>query len=151
MSRRPRCARIPVLLGSLALWVAMSGAWAQQAGTDVAGCAVAAPATGWQTIAVRSRGMVRSLPVYLPRAAQTGRKLPLVFDLHGSGGNGAAQAVTSGLSAAAERHGFLVANPDGGISLAGHPGEFYWHLPGLPLIGNSAEPADAPDEARFIS
>jgi polyhydroxybutyrate depolymerase len=150
MSRRHlRCA-IPLLLGSLALGAAVPRAWAQQAAVSVAGCALAVPASGWHTIAVRSGGSSRSLRLYLPSAVKTGRRLPLVFDLHASGGSGAAQAILSGLPGLAERHGFVLAEPDGGISLAGHPGEYYWHLPGVPLIGDLAEPADAPDEARFI-
>jgi hypothetical protein len=67
MLRRHLCSRIPVLLGSLALWAAVPNAWAQQAGASVDGCALAAAASGWQTIAVRSGGITRSLPVYRPR------------------------------------------------------------------------------------
>jgi polyhydroxybutyrate depolymerase len=89
--------------------------------------------------------------VYVPHAAREGKKMPLVFDLHGSGGNGRQQAALSDLASVAERRGFVVADPDGGIALTDRPGAFVWHLPGLPLIGNVPEPADAPDEVQFVS
>ncbi len=111
-------------------------------------CTLAALRPGWQTITVHSGALDRKVPLYVP-AAQIGRSdLPLVFDLHGSGGNGRGQATHSGLSAQADQHGFLLANPDGGI--AGPAEKFYWNIPGVPLVGDVSTPANAPDDVQFF-
>ena len=111
-------------------------------------CTLSALHPGWQTVTVHSGTLDRKVPVYVP-AAQIGHSdLPLVFDLHGSGGNGRRQAAHSGLSAQADRHGFLLANPDGGIA---GPGEaFYWNIPGVPLVGDAPIPANAADDVQFF-
>lgn len=111
-------------------------------------CTPSALHPGWQTITVHSGTLEREVPLYVP-AAQIGRSdLPLVFDLHGSGGNGRGQASHSGLAAQADRHGFLLANPDGGI--AGRGTGFYWNVPGVPLVGDAPTPANAPDDVQFF-
>jgi polyhydroxybutyrate depolymerase len=78
-------------------------------------------------------------------------ELPLVFDLHGSGGNGRQQALHSGLSAQADRHGFILANTNGGIADSDSPADkFYWHVPGVPLFDNLQMPANAADDVQFF-
>jgi polyhydroxybutyrate depolymerase len=114
-------------------------------------CALPALTPGWHTLTVHSGGLDRHVPVYVPTSQAGHSDLPLVFDLHGSGGNGRNQALHSGLTSQADRHGFLLANPDGGIADPAHPTDrFYWHIPGVPLIGNVQTPANAPDEAQFF-
>ena len=112
------------------------------------GCTTSA--SGWQTVTVQSGGLSRTVPVYVPASAAGRAGLPLVFDLHGSGGNGRQQALSSGLTVQADRHGFVVANPNGGIADPGNPERFYWHVPGVPLIGGVSMPANAPDDVQFF-
>jgi polyhydroxybutyrate depolymerase len=113
------------------------------------GCALRGP--GWQTLTVHSGTADRKMRVYVPASAVGRSGLPLVFDLHGSGGNGERQALHSGLAAQADRHGFLVANPDGGIADPASPADrFYWNIPGVPLIGTLQMPANAPDDVQFF-
>ena len=116
-----------------------------------AGCSLPATVPGWQEVTVHSGGLDRKVPLYIPASA-TGRSgVPLVFDLHGSGGNGRQQALRSGLTAQADRHGFLLANPNGGIADPNSPtDQFFWHVPGVPLIGNVQIPANAPDDVQFF-
>jgi polyhydroxybutyrate depolymerase len=116
-----------------------------------AGCALAGTVSGWQVVTVYSGGLSRKVPLYIPASAAGRSAIPLVFDLHGSGGNGRQQALNSGLTAQADRHGFLLANPNGGIADPDSPTEkFYWHVPGVPLIGSVQIPANAPDDVQFF-
>src|SRR5580658_8502668 len=84
--------------------------------SHAAGCSPAAMVTGWQDVTVHSGGLDRKVPVYIPASAAGRSDIPLVFDLHGSGGNGRQQARHSGLTVQADRHGFVLANPNGGIA-----------------------------------
>jgi polyhydroxybutyrate depolymerase len=63
-----------------------------------------------------SGGRERTYRLFVPARAGNRSRLPLVLDLHGSGGTAAGQAKTSGLEAVAEREGFAVATlqADGG-------------------------------------
>jgi len=129
-------------------WVLMTASSICHAG---ASCSVPATAPGWQIVPVRSGGLNRDVPLYVPASAVGHSDLPLVFDLHGSGGNGPQQALHSGLTAQADRHGFILANPNGGISDPGSPaGKFYWHVPGVPLFDGLQTPANAPDDVQFF-
>jgi polyhydroxybutyrate depolymerase len=115
------------------------------------GCSVPAPAAGWHVVTVHSGGLNREVPLYTPASAAGRPTLPLVFDLHGSGGNGRQQALRSGLTVQADREGFLLANPNGGIPDPDSPIEkFYWHVPGVPLFGSLQMPANAPDDVQFF-
>jgi polyhydroxybutyrate depolymerase len=115
------------------------------------GCSLAAAVPGWQVVTVRSGGLNRTVPVYIPASAAGRSDIPLVFDLHGSGGNGRQQALHSGLTAQADQRGFLLANPNGGIADPDSPTDkFYWHVPGVPLTGNMPIPANAPDDVQFF-
>ncbi|HEY6455025.1 MAG TPA: PHB depolymerase family esterase [Steroidobacteraceae bacterium] len=116
-----------------------------------AGCSLTVTAPGWQVVTVHSGGLSRHVPLYIPASAAGRSDIPLVFDLHGSGGNGRQQARHSGLTAQADRHGFLLANPNGGIADPSSPTEkFYWNVPGVPLIGGVQMPANAPDDVQFF-
>lgn len=114
-------------------------------------CSRPATVSGWQDVTVHSGGLKREVPVYIPASAAGRSDIPLVFDLHGSGGNGRQQARHSGLTAQADRHGFLLANPNGGIADPNSPNDkFYWNVPGVPLIGSVKMPANAPDDVQFF-
>ena len=120
-------------------------------GRAAEGCHLPVLSPGWQMVSVQSSGLDRKVRLYVPATAITRSDLPLVFDLHGSGGNGRSQALHSGLATQADRHGFLLANPDGGIADPSDPTErFYWHIPGVPLVGSVPTPANAPDEVQFF-
>lgn len=56
-----------------------------------------------------SGGHKRVYRLFVPAAVAGGTKLPLVFDLHGTGGNTAGRAKESGFEALAAREGFAVA------------------------------------------
>ncbi|MEO8179409.1 MAG: PHB depolymerase family esterase [Deltaproteobacteria bacterium] len=60
-----------------------------------------------------SGGVARRWLLYLPRAASASAALPLVFNLHGSGGTPEDQLALSGLEALAESEGFVLVAPEG--------------------------------------
>jgi len=106
---------------------------------------------GAQTLTVRSGGLSRPVRVFVPPEPATRHPLPLVIDLHGSGGNGERQAESTRLSDVAAAHGFVVANPSGGVSFPAAPEKHYWNIPGVPLSGVGDTPTNAPDDVQFIS
>jgi polyhydroxybutyrate depolymerase len=115
------------------------------------GCPLQGRVSGWQVVTVHSGGLDRKVPLYIPASAAGRSDIPLVFDLHGSGGNGRQQALHSGLTAQSDRYGFLLANPDGGIADPASPTDkFYWHVPGVPLVGAVQIPVNAPDDVQFF-
>ena len=59
-----------------------------------------------------SGGLERAYRLFVPPGYDGRTALPLVLDLHGSGGNSAGQARTSGLETLAAREGFAVATLD---------------------------------------
>lgn len=75
--------------------------------TPATACTLAA-VTG-ETRELASGGRTRTYRLFVPPAVAGRTRLPLVLDLHGSGGNAAGQAKTSGLEALAAREGFAVA------------------------------------------
>ena len=89
----------------------------------------------------------RSVLLHIPSGYRPGKPMPLLFVLHGSGGDGAAILSQSGLAATSDRHGFLLAAPDGGIPLERG---FVWNIPGVPTVtGKVPGPGDA-DDVAFI-
>ena len=134
----------------LALLCTCMPALALALGTPPPNCGAAGPGSGVHTLAVLSGGLSRPVRVFVPTLAAAGHPLPLVIDLHGSGGNGEQQAHSTRLSEVAERNGFVVANPNGGVSAPGAPERYYWNIPGVPLSGGGVAPTDAPDDVQFI-
>ncbi|WP_404335809.1 alpha/beta hydrolase family esterase [Sphingomonas sp. MMS12-HWE2-04] len=120
------------------LGFAIAAGWAPAA--SAAGRCPLATA-GAQRVTIGDTG--RTMLVHAPTGF-TGRA-PLVFLLHGSGGTGAAMLDESKLAEAADRHGFLVAAPDGGIAV---DKGFVWNIPGVPTVtGKVPGPGDADDVA----
>jgi polyhydroxybutyrate depolymerase len=91
-------------------------------------------------------GRERSVLVHVPPSADG--PVPLVLNLHGSRFTAAQQEGFSGMDATADAQGFVVAYPQAAIP-AGHGYE--WHVPGQPLSGGRAAPADAPDDVKFLA
>lgn len=85
--------------------------------------------------------------LHLPAGYEAGRPAPIVFLLHGSGGSGAAILAESGLAAAADRHGFILAAPDGGTR-AGQG--FVWNIPGVPSVSGRMPEAGDADDVAFV-
>lgn len=89
---------------------------------DRGGRAARATATNRDTGSgsLRFNGNTRSYLLYRPAGPTMSTRLPLVIALHGGGSNGAQMRRYSGLDETAQRHGFLVAYPDG----SGRAGRF---------------------------
>lgn len=103
------------------------------------------PATAGTTHRVTVGQTGRAMLLHVPANYRPGARVPLVFVLHGSGGDGAAILRQSGLEATSDRHGFLLAAPDGGIPL---DRGFVWNIPGVPTVtGKVPQPGDADDVA----
>ncbi len=92
-----------------------SGAEAQSAAAAVSSACTLAPVEGVEQ-QLSSGGLPRTYRLFVPPGYEGRTHLPLVFDLHGSGGTSAGQARTSGFEALAAREGIIVASlqADGG-------------------------------------
>jgi polyhydroxybutyrate depolymerase len=101
-------------------------------------------------IEITSRGTTRTVAVHFGTGYDGRKARPLVLDLHASGSNAAAQARISGMGAAADRHGFVVAWPEGAVQLPASPEGHYWNIPGVALANGAATPAGAMDDTKFI-
>ncbi|HXN09998.1 MAG TPA: PHB depolymerase family esterase [Steroidobacteraceae bacterium] len=119
-------------------------------GPPTAICDAAGLGAGEHTITVLSGALSRPVRVFVPPAVAVHRALPLVLDLHGSGGNGEQQARSTRLSDVAAKYGFVVANPSGGILRPDAPERHFWNIPGVPLSGGGDIPVNAPDDVQFI-
>lgn len=116
--------------------VMLAAAWTPVAGA----CTLGAPGTT-QRVAIGDTG--RSLLLHVPAEARG--RAALVFVLHGSTGDGAAILAGSKLEATSDRHGFLLAAPDGGIAAGSG---YVWNIPGVPTVtGKVPGPEDADDVA----
>lgn len=82
-----------------------------QAQASSTACSLA-PVAG-ESRELTSGGRTRSYRLFVPPAAAGRAPLPLVFDLHGTGGNAAGRAGKSGFEALAAREGFAVATLQG--------------------------------------
>jgi polyhydroxybutyrate depolymerase len=113
-------------------------------GTAASGaeCEIGIPGSA-RTIAIGDTG--RALLVHVPKGFDGSRPAPLVLLLHGSGGTGRQMLANSGLAETADRHGFILAAPDGGIPVEKG---FVWNIPGVPTVaGTIPGPGDADDVA----
>lgn len=124
-------------LGFAAL--ALAAAWASTASACTLG---AAGATGRVPIGDTGRAMLLRVP------AGASARTPLVFVLHGSTGDGAAILAGSKLEATADRHGFLLAAPDGGI--AADKG-YVWNIPGVPTVTGKIPGPEDPDDVAYLA
>jgi polyhydroxybutyrate depolymerase len=112
--------RLLQIAATLSMVLAATAAHAQPAGSSAAACSLPR-ASGMTTEDLTSGQRQRTYRLFVPPAYDGRQRLPLVLDLHGSGGNPAGQARTSGLETLAAREGFLVA------TLAAEGGR--WNVP----------------------
>lgn len=89
----------------------------------------------------------RTMLLHVPAGHRPDRPAPLLFVLHGSGGDGAAILQQSKLEATSDRHRFLLAAPDGGIPL---DRGFVWNIPGVPTVTGKVPGPDDADDVAFI-
>lgn len=82
--------------------------------------------------------------VPVPQVAAT---MPLVILLHGSTSTGNEMLRYSHLADTADRHGFVVVAPDGGI-VAGRG--FVWNIPGVPTVTGTLPPKKARDDVGYL-
>ena len=84
-----------------------------------------------------SAGGARSYRLFVPPQYDGSMRLPVVLELHGSGGNAEGQARTSGLRMLATREGFLVASLQAPAATGNR-----WNVPVT---------ADRPDDVEYVS
>lgn len=89
---------------------------------------------------LESGGVQREYALYAPLAPRPGERLPLVVDLHGSGSSPEQELAISGMAAAADRHGFMVALPYAARSFPA--GGHTWNVP---------PDGRYPDDIRFLA
>jgi polyhydroxybutyrate depolymerase len=131
-------------------WLLMSALVLAAASTQLFGANCAGPSATPDEIQVSSGGTTRRVPLHFGTGYDGRKPRPLVLDLHASGSSAAAQARISGLGAAADRHGFVVAWPQGSVNLAPSSDAYYWNIPGVPLANGAETPASAMDDTKFI-
>jgi polyhydroxybutyrate depolymerase len=100
-----------VAVAALLTVAAASSAQAQSAPAAPASCSLTPVGGVMQQLS--SGGRQRTYRLFVPKGYEGRMRLPLVLDLHGSGGNAAGQARTSGFEALAAREGFIVATLEG--------------------------------------
>ncbi len=123
------------LISIVAAVVAMGCASGVLAQSGASACSLAAtPGVSEQRLP--SGGRERTYRLFVPAKYDGRTALPLVLDMHGSGGNAAGQAGNSRFEALAEREGVLVATLQ-----AGAEGN-RWNVPVT---------AERPDDVRYVS
>jgi polyhydroxybutyrate depolymerase len=138
----------------LTVAVVLLAALATATSARAAGRSAAAPscsrpsATGVRTIALTDQGQSRPFALYVPSSYDGKRRIPVVFNLHGSGGSGEQQMAYTNLAAAAGANGFAVVAPNGGVKVG--DGAYSWNVPGVPLVGGQPVPAGTPNDERYL-
>ncbi|MEA2375173.1 MAG: polyhydroxybutyrate depolymerase [Thermoleophilaceae bacterium] len=88
-----------------------------------------AAGSGDRQISIRSGGLTRYALVHTAAGTATGARVPVVLVLHGAGGTGARMAKYTGMSAVADRSGFIAVYPS---AVVPHPFWNYYADPGRP-------------------
>lgn len=116
--------------------------WSAQA---LAACPVGAPGVT-ERVEVGQPG--RPLLLHRPSGLDPALAAPLLILLHGSTGSGAQMLERSKLEATADRAGFIVAAPDGGIAASRG---FVWNIPGVPTVTGKIPDASDPDDVAYLA
>ncbi|MFD1951848.1 alpha/beta hydrolase family esterase [Sphingomonas arantia] len=85
--------------------------------------------------------------IHVPVSPSAGA-MPLVILLHGSTSTGAEMLRESQLAGTADRHGFIVVAPDGGI--AAERG-YVWNIPGVATVTGAMPAKDARDDTAYLT
>jgi polyhydroxybutyrate depolymerase len=102
---------------------------------------------GMRTIPLEDQGRSRPFSLYVPPSYDGHTRIPVVLNLHGSGGSGEQQMAYSQLGPAAAAAGFAVVAPDGAVKISATG--FSWNVPGVPLTTGPV-PAGTPDDERYL-
>jgi polyhydroxybutyrate depolymerase len=105
---------------------------------------------GTRQLQVMSGGVQHQADLVLPAAIQEGKSVPLVIELHPSGGSGQSFDDDTGLTAAATAKGFAVMRANGAIRAA-DGGGYFWNIPGVPLVSGAEVPQGTRDDVRFLA
>jgi polyhydroxybutyrate depolymerase len=124
----------------IAVGLAVPASAAGEARPERAGVCTLEPGTNELT--VTSGGFERRALVHVPADADPGRRLAVVFSLHGSGSNPEEQMARSGLAATAEEQGFIVVAPQGSV---GSGTSWAWNIPHVTTTPG------APDDQAFLN
>ncbi|MBN8815840.1 MAG: polyhydroxybutyrate depolymerase [Sphingomonas sp.] len=125
-----------------AILLLLAASWSPAA--QAAGCAIGKPG---ETVRVAVPGTERSVVIHMP-AGRADRPAPLVFLFHGSGGNGLGALEHAKLATTADRYGFIVVAPDGGIPITSR--NFVWNIPGVPAVTGRMPTATDADDVAFV-
>lgn len=148
MQSKLRSLGLGFALGACAVvGVALMPSAGSAAATGGGVCRLGSP-TGLRTIALTDQGQNRPFLLYVPQGYSPGTRIPVVFDLHGSGGNGAGQLSYSQMEPAADAHGFAVLAPNGAVP-ASSTG-YDWNVPGVPLVSGQPVPPGTPSDERYL-
>lgn len=148
MPRRVALARlgVPLVLALAVGLVPASGS------AGAAADCVPTTRAGDQNLKVSSAGRTYSVLVHVP--AEAADSPALVVNLHGATQSGAAHRDSTGMNASADRHGYVVAYPTGGIlhlplTFSLYFG-YFWNVPGVPMVADLPVPPGSRDDARFV-
>ena len=103
---------------------------------------------GLITVPLVSAGVDRPFLLHVPSGYNGRKPLPLVLNLHPSGGSGQQEMDVTQMGAAADQYGFAVAAPNGAVDQG--PDGYFWNVPGVPLVSGMAVPAGTPDDERYL-
>ncbi|HCL63744.1 MAG TPA: polyhydroxybutyrate depolymerase [Rhizobium sp.] len=131
---RPVALLRAVALGAFFIAGAMGSAHAAGCGTTVS--------PGYHQLSMRSGGLDRQAVLFVPASYSGKVKVPVVFDLHGSNSYPRAQIARSRWDDVADREGFLLVAPQGGLD-GKVEGTHAWNVPGV-------TPGEGPDDGAFL-
>lgn len=114
--------------------------------TNASACGASGP--GSVTLTPTINGHARVVIVHVPNGYSRTARVPLVLNLHGSGATAADQEAFSGMDAAADTNGFIVAYPQ---ALIPDGAGYDWNVPGEPLVGGRSVPAGAANDVEFLT
>jgi len=106
---------------------------------------------GWTSVSVDYGAAAYRVRVYVPEGYDAERPTPLVLNLHGSDSDAAAQMAITGMGESAERYGYVVALPEGGLAYPGSATGRAWNIPGVPLYGGHPAATGGRDDVGFVA
>lgn len=115
--------------------------------SSTSGCGRSLP-LGSTTLSLRIGNHDRTVIVHVPTGYLPSNKTPLVLNMHGSGSTASEQELFTGMDSTADADDFIVAYPQ---ALIPDGSGFDWNVPGEPLVGGRAVPANAPDDVTFLT